>query len=93
MRKLFTIYPALPEHLAATLLPAEPPPYSLADLQAYADGSVRYTPASFWEPQPEAAEEDGAAEAATADEAADVAAAEAAPAEAGVADGDAGEAP
>lgn len=52
VRKLFSLYPDFPEQLASALLPDEPPPYSLKDLHAYADGSVRYTPSSFWEEDP-----------------------------------------
>lgn len=48
MRKCFNVYPDLPEHLAAALLPSEPPSYTLRDIYAYADGSVLYTPESFW---------------------------------------------
>ncbi|KAL1526938.1 hypothetical protein AB1Y20_015629 [Prymnesium parvum] len=56
VRKCLSLYPDLAEHLAATLLPAEPPSRSLVELYPYADGTVRYTPDSFWETPPPTAQ-------------------------------------
>ena len=64
VRKCFYMYPGLAEHLASKLLPSEPPSYTLKELYAYADGSVRYTPDSIWDNIGKEEEDESADEAA-----------------------------